>query len=553
MSHSFNFGRFSASGAAPQRRGGGRFRIALLGDFSGRAHRGELRRGAALAQARPLKLDVDTLDRLLAGFGAVLRLPMDSVGDVVELKPRSLDDLHPDALYDSLPIFSRLVSLRQRLAQPSTFAAAAAEVRQWDDVAAAELAAAAAAEVNQPARGDALAVDATFGDFSRLLGRASAPTPAPGPLDEMLKRIVAPHLKQAASPDAPALTAAVDRALSQAMRRVLHHPDFQCLEAAWRTLDFAARRIETDEAVQLVAYDLSAEELAADLSSTDQLQDSALYKLLVEQPSLDAHQGALSALIGCYGFELTPPQAELLGRVAQIAAAARAPFFAGVGRGCIDDVEAGPVHPRIAEAVGLLRALPAARFLSLMTPRLLLRAPYGKRSDPVSRFNFEEFDPAAGLDQLLWGPPSLAAAVLLAQHVAEHGAQQPPLAQYGLDDLPYFYHYDADGEATAVPCTERLLTERHVAALQGIGVVPLLAHKGQPEVRLAGFQSLAGGALAGPWGGDAVLNTAAPAAAAVAEGSADAELDALLDAMGERRRARGGMDFSVLLSDLRKS
>ncbi|NRF66926.1 type VI secretion system contractile sheath large subunit [Aquincola sp. S2] len=551
MSHSFNFGRFSAGRPAP-RRSGGRFRIALLGDFSGRAHRGELRRGDALAATKPLKLDVDTLDRLLAGFGSVLRLPIDGAGDTVELKPRSLDDLHPDALYDSLPLFNGLVSLRQRLAQPSTFAAAAAEVRQWGDVSAAETS--SGVDANVPARGDTLPIDARMNDFARLLGREAPPPAPPGPLDAMLRRIVAPHLVEAAAPDAPALTAAVDRALTQAMRRVLHHPDFQCLEAAWRTLDFAVRRIETDNAVQLVAYDISAEEFAADLSATDRLEDTALYKLLVEQPPLDAHQGALSALIGCYGFEMTPPQAELLGRAAQIAAAAHAPFIAGLGRDCID-AAAGDLHPRIAEAWAALRALPAARFVSLVTPRVLLRAPYGKRSDPITRFAFEEFDPRAGLQTLLWGNPALVAAVLLAQQVNEHGAHHPPLAQYGLDELPYFFHYDEDGQAVALPCTERLLTERHVAALQGIGVVPLLAHKGQPEVRLGGFVSLAGGALAGPWGGDAPL-VEAPVAASAPESSAadDAELDALLDELGERRRAggRAQLDFSVLLKDLRK-
>jgi hypothetical protein len=40
-----------------------RFRIALLGDFSGRAARGEVEIGEGLAARRPIKLDIDTLEK----------------------------------------------------------------------------------------------------------------------------------------------------------------------------------------------------------------------------------------------------------------------------------------------------------------------------------------------------------------------------------------------------------------------------------------------------------------------------------------------------------
>ena len=41
-------------------------------------------------------------------------------------------------------------------------------------------------------------------------------------------------------------------------------------------------------------------------------------------------------MIGLYSFEVTPPHADLLGRLAQIAAAAGAPFVAGIGAGPAD-------------------------------------------------------------------------------------------------------------------------------------------------------------------------------------------------------------------------
>ena len=60
------------------------------------------------------------------------------------------------------------------------------------------------------------------------------------------------------------------------MRRVLHHPDFQSAEATWRGVEFLVRRIETGAKMEIVLYDVSAEELAADLAATDALDKTGL-------------------------------------------------------------------------------------------------------------------------------------------------------------------------------------------------------------------------------------------------------------------------------------
>ncbi|MEJ8822543.1 type VI secretion system contractile sheath large subunit [Variovorax humicola] len=563
MGTTFNFGRLRAGKPAPSVVSSGAFRIALLGDFSGRAHRGERRSSDELAHCKPLRLDVDSIDKVIASFGTTLRLPLGGPAEGgMELRLGSLDDLHPDTLGSNLSLFSGLARLRQQLADPRTFAAAAAEVRAW----AAAAPAAAAPVAPSRARGNTLRVDAKLSDFARLVGLPAAFAPPPGPIDALLQRIVAPHVVQAAAPDAPCLTAAVDDALSAAMRGVLHDPDFQCLEAAWRSLDFIVRRVETDETLEIVLYDISAEEFAADLSATDQIEDTGLYRLLVEQPASDAHQGSLSALIGHYGFEMTPPHAELLGRIAGIAARARAPFIAAVGRDCIG-MQVEDMHPRVVAAWKALRELPAARFLALTVPRFLLRTPYGARTDPIDSFAFEEFDAQAGLKTLLWGNPAVLAAVLLGEHARAAGVRQAPGRLLSVGDMPFFFHTDPDGETVALPGTERLLSERSAAQVHGLGFIPVLAIRGRPELRLGGFLSLAGTPLAGPWTPANGLPEPAddpvpPSAAAVsappaAEPAADAELDDLLAALKDSTDAEptpphGAIDpaLAALLKDL---
>ena len=111
---------------------------------------------------------------------------------------------------------------------------------------------------------------------------------------------------------------AVDRALSDAMRTVLHQSEFQNLEALWRGMDMLLRRVETGPSLQVLLVDVSAEEFAADLSSASDLSETGLYSMLVDKPSQDKN-GGVSLICGLYQFEPTPPHAELLGRMAKIA------------------------------------------------------------------------------------------------------------------------------------------------------------------------------------------------------------------------------------------
>jgi type VI secretion system protein ImpC len=117
----------------------------------------------------------------------------------------------------------------------------------------------------------------------------------------------------------------------------------------------------------------------------------------------------------------------------------------------------------VREAFAALRALHEAERLALLGPRFMLRHPYGKRSDPISAFAFEEFTMADGLGGMLWGHPALLALTVL--------AGQDGVAT--VNDLPFHHVVDAD---------------RH-------GIVAVLAHKGEPSVRLAGLGAVGGGAL----------------------------------------------------------
>ncbi|WP_353345826.1 type VI secretion system contractile sheath large subunit [Aquicoccus sp. SU-CL01552] len=365
------------------------------------------------------------------------------------------------------------------------------------------------------------------------------------------------------------MTAAVDAALSDAMRMVLHHPEFQSLEAQWRTLDLIARTVEDDDTLDVVLYDISAEEIAADLATHDELSQSGLARLLTEDP-LDAEsgRGGYSALIGLYTFEETPPHAELLGRIGRVAAHVDAPFLAAIAPGFLE-VEKKDRHPLVAKAWDTLRAMPEAGHLGLLTPRFMLRRPYGARTEPIYAFEFEEFTMAEGLSGLLWANPAVLAAILLAQSFRKNGPSMGLGSVMSLGEVPYHYVTDRYGDQVVLPCTERNLTQSRVEFVMARGFMPVVSIKSRDEVRLASFQSLAGGDILGPWSGVAPPQpsppnpapppTAGGEADSDSDGDGDVDLDDLLSGFGDDTDGDGDdddgggdieADLAALLDDL---
>lgn len=508
------------------------FRIAILGDFSGRAARGLLEVGDALARRRGIPFDVDNVEEVIEGFAMDLVLPIGPDGQGIAVPLTDLESLHPDQLVENVALFDELKGLRQRLGMPSMAAKAVAEMQAWGGA----FRTAAMPSASRSA-GTAVPADLRLSDFQRLIGDREGRLSAPAPAADLIAQIVGPYIVPGPNAQANALRAVVDEAMAAAMRLVLHHPEFQAIEAQWRSLDLLARRIETDSKLELVAFDISAEELAADLSTPGDLAQTGLFRLL-NGPLLEEGGMGFSAVCGLYTFEETPPHAQLLGRAARIAQHVQAPFFAALSPAYLETPKADR-HPLVAEAWEALRADPAAAWLGLAAPRFLLRRPYGARSEPIDAFDFEEFTMAEGLSGMLWTNPVVLVAILLGQAWTA-GKGKPVLGQaMSLGDMPYHFATDRHGDQVPLPCTERNMTTEKVEQTVTRGLMPVIGIKGRDVVRLGSFQSVAGAEIAGRWSGNVPPPPPRPApppaptlaathAPPEAETSLDDDLDALL-------------------------
>jgi type VI secretion system protein ImpC len=90
---------------------------------------------------------------------------------------------------------------------------------------------------------------------------------------------------------------------------------------------------------------------------------------------------------------------------------------------------------------------------------------------------------------MLWGHPALLAASVLAA---------PTGTTLSVGDLPFHYVVDADGDQVALPTTERLVNLAAAEMLRRVGIDALMAHKGQPELRIAGLDAMNGDPIALP-------------------------------------------------------
>jgi type VI secretion system protein ImpC len=479
-------------------------RIVLLGDFSGRGGQ----RAPGLADRKPMRIDRDNFEDVLAKLSVMLTLS-GSKDMPWTFRFRELDDFQPDRLFQQVQGFEALRELRADLRNPKKFAKAAEEMRGWS-AAKPAAPAEALAEPSEPAR---VLSRAEQGDIlDQILAETQAPPQKAvsfpgGDWQAYLQKIVVPHLLPKIDyAEQAELEAVVNEAAAAPMRALLHHPDFQAVESAWRAAHFLTRRLETDAHLQLYLLDITKAELAADLTASDDLSKTQMCRLLVKQPVGDPPWGVVA---GLYTFDDSRADMDLLARLALLAQGAGAPFLAEASCrlvGCSslaqtpDPEDWKPLDAEAQQRWERLRGRPEAAYLGLALPRFLLRLPYGKDTTPVEEFDFEENPAGADHEGYLWGNPAVACAYLLAESFLRRGWNGDAGCVREIADLPLHVYQD-DGESRIKPCAEVLLGDEAMEAILDKGLMPLLSVRDRDTVRVPRFQSLAepATALAGQW------------------------------------------------------
>lgn len=297
----------------------------------------------------------------------------------------------------------------------------------------------------------------------------------------------------------------LDATISKQVNEVIHHPDFQKLESAWRGLDYLVSNSQTNESLKIRFLDITKDELAKSLkkfkgTSWDQ---SPIFKLIYENEYGTAGGEPFGALIGDYYFNHTMPDVELLRGIAKIAAAAHCPFISAADPSVMNldswqqlsnprDISKLFTTPEYA-AWRSFRETDDSRYVALALPRVLSRMPYGPETNPIEAFNFVEETEAGDSSNYNWMNAAYAMGVNINRSFSNYGwcASIRGVESGGIvANLPT-HTFPTDNGEVAMKCpTEIAITDRREAELSKNGFLPLCYWKNTDYAVFLGGQTV---------------------------------------------------------------
>jgi type VI secretion system protein ImpC len=458
------------------------FVVAVLADVRG--HGGPR---ARLGDRRLLTIDRDTFDAVLASTDPGLSFTVedrrrgDGTTMRIALRFRQLADFEPAAVARQIPALADLLAARKALVDLGALLDGRPAL---EDLLRPLLAERRGAPLEVPTehlpgfKVAAAALASVAGEINASAG-------------ELVRRFVEQvELPADATVDSEAALrlriASIDRELSVQLREVMHHPEFQALEATWRGIYFLVDSTETSARLKIRLLDVSKAELHADAASTAQNGD--LFRLLSEEYLLLGGE-PVGVMLGAQEFDAQSNDVGLLGHLSAVAAATNAPFIAAAGPRLFGMESFGELVnvrdiAKIFESPEYIRwrsfrDSEDARYLALTLPRVLLRLPYGPDSAPVEEFAFEEL-PEPDPQALLWGSAAFALVGRMTDAFARYGwvvAIRGPENGGLVEGLPSSTARSESGEFVPRSPTDVVITDRRELELANLGFIPLVAQR----------------------------------------------------------------------------
>ncbi|MBI5167865.1 MAG: type VI secretion system contractile sheath large subunit [Candidatus Eisenbacteria bacterium] len=285
------------------------------------------------------------------------------------------------------------------------------------------------------------------------------------------------------------LVAEMDKKISAQVDEVLHHPEVQKLESAWRSLFFLIDRTNFKENIKIEFVNASKDDLLADFEDEPEITRTGMYKHVYDSGYGVFGGEPVGAIVGNYEFSASPQDVKLLSYCASVAAMAHAPFLTGTSPkmfgvnsyeelATIKDVRStfeGPQYARWRS----FRDSEDARYVGMTCPRYLLRLPYGAETVPVKEFAYEE-TVSGSHDQYLWGNTAFAMASRLTDAFAKYRWCANIIGPQGggaVEELPVHVFKSGGADTMKIP-TEVQIGDALDLSLSDLGFMSLSWRKG---------------------------------------------------------------------------
>ncbi|ALN74614.1 type VI secretion system contractile sheath large subunit [Aureimonas sp. AU20] len=308
--------------------------------------------------------------------------------------------------------------------------------------------------------------------------------------------------------------AAIDDMLSGQVDAILHHQDFQALEASWRGLDHLLASAGGDERVVVRVLSATWAELARDFNRTAEFDRSLLFERLYSD-EFGMPGGLPYGLVLCdyeiqhrHGTARGIPGDDIstLSSLAGVAAAAFAPCVIGASPallGVEDFSELSFVQDIALPFRGLdyarwraLQAQDDSRFLTVTAPRILLRRRHGDDGVRADGFRYDEGREGLSVDDWLFGNGVYAFGAVVINAFRDwswfadiRGTRQDEGGAGLVEHLPSAPFSTGEARAYRRPL-EVELTDRKQKQMEEIGLMTLSPCRYTPNSAFLGTPSL---------------------------------------------------------------
>ncbi|MFT5968992.1 MAG: type VI secretion system protein ImpC, partial [Yoonia sp.] len=230
------------------------------------------------------------------------------------------------------------------------------------------------------------------------------------------------------------MLAKIDAKLTAQVNKIIHAPEYQELESAWRGLAYTVNNSETDASLRVNVMNVAKSELKSELRRYPgaKWDKSPLFTKIYEQEFGTMGGKPYGTIIGDFQFDHSTGDVSLLRDLGKIAAAAQAPFITSAAPSLLgmdnwnempNPVDLGEIFetPDYAAWNGL-RDSENSRYVAMTLPRVLSREPYSQNSSSVvEEFNFEEETDGHAGEMYAWMNSAHAMAVNINRAHKEHG------------------------------------------------------------------------------------------------------------------------------------
>ncbi|HEY4924661.1 MAG TPA: type VI secretion system contractile sheath large subunit [Roseiarcus sp.] len=301
------------------------------------------------------------------------------------------------------------------------------------------------------------------------------------------------------------MIARLDEKLTAQMNEILHAPEFQQLESAWRGLHYLVYNSETDATLKIRVFNVGKTELYRNMKLFPgaRWDQSPVFKKIYEQEFGQLGGEPYGALVADYHFSHSPTDVQLLRDLSKVASAALAPLVTGADPGLMgmdswtelsNPRDLGKVMdtPEYAAWKGLRDSVDS-RYVAMCMPRVLSRLPYGAKSEPVEEFAFEEDTDGHKGEKYGWMNAAYAMAANINRAYKEYGwTVRIRGVQSGGEviNLPTHTFPTDDGGVDLKCPTEIAITDRREAELSKVGLISIIHRKNTDKAAFIGAQSV---------------------------------------------------------------